>query len=115
MRHQSTPRKSGARGRAVARRLLSNVDIVQSVLDATIYDEQISDAVVTFKAGRKFTLNGLVVAKASTSRWLRADLHTATTLPLMVSGPPTIRKSSRSAIERWRKRHRKKRSLRRWQ
>jgi|SRR6266567_4434831 len=63
MRHQSTPRKSGARGRAVARRLLSNVDIVQSVLDATIYDEQISDAVVTFKAGRKFTLNGLVVAK----------------------------------------------------
>ena len=35
-RYQSTPGKSGARERAVARRLLANVDIVQSVLDATI-------------------------------------------------------------------------------
>jgi hypothetical protein len=61
--YQSTPRKSGARGRAVAHRLLANVGIVQSVLDATVHDEQISDAVVTFKAGRKFTLNSLIVAK----------------------------------------------------
>ncbi len=94
---QSTPRKSGTKQAAVARRLIAASTIHPSILASTIFVPGLSGEageVKHLRAGRSFKVNGLEVAKgemcvlvqsqAAPGRWFVCSHHEWSTKDLAV-------------------------------